>query len=715
MTILLNNILSALAQVVFEVIDNKTDTFKLVAGQADWAQELFPELEKSSTVVINEDTAFLHDFLYDAKRIWNADKNGSLHSGFWTEVTKNRQEYHLEAIAIKQENYRLLLLINQSDEFKFRQNTLQSAREILLSNDHLVEQNQYLHNRILSILKKPSEQRHILIALTKAIENAGFGVVITNNKLHTIIENSATRSLFNQHNLPPNEIRKPVDIILSLMQNQLPEFERIMTTKSSWDGELCWILPPATLKWLKIAIYPVTNELNEIKNWIFFVNDISNVKYLAQHDEALGLQDILTKLPNRFGFWQTLEHKTTEKTPFYILYVDINEFRVHNECFGHDEGDKLLIDLSERIKSNLKESDYLARVGGDEFAVILANTDTQDACEQIIERIIDSVSIPFNTSKSESFNITISIGAANYPNDAESVEELMKFVDLSVYSGKHSKKNTIQFYSQAIKDASMQLIQIEQDLRNALKNNEFELYLQPIIDLESNKILKAEALIRWNHPTKGLVFPDQFISIAEKSELINTIGHWVINAVCFMIQQLCANNFKIKISMNLSPTQVLEEGLFTYLHRCVKKYEIDPSLFELEVTEGVLVNDYRVAEKLLSKVRAIGMSVSVDDFGTGYSSLSYLKKLPLDFVKIDQSFVKDIVVDDNDKAIVRAVIAMAHNLNLGVIAEGVETNDQLNFLKENSCNSVQGYLFSRPVQYDKFIKLLHGKNTNKKK
>ncbi|GHE86392.1 hypothetical protein GCM10011501_14450 [Thalassotalea profundi] len=293
MSTLLNNLLNALEQIVLEVVDYKTDTVKLVAGEADWAKELLPQLSSDSPFILDDNIAFLYDFLFDAKQVWNASSNGSIRSGFWTEVTAHHNQLHLEAVAIKQENENLLLIINQSNEFKFRQTTLQSAREMLLSNDRLVEQNQYLHNRILTILKKPTKQNDILIALTKAIENAGFAVVITNKKLKTIIENTATKSLFDQQYLPISEVKKPIDIILSLMQNQLPEFDRIMSTKSSWDGELCWILPPSTLKWLKIAVYPVTNEFNEIKNWIFFANDISNVKYLVQRNEQLALHDIL--------------------------------------------------------------------------------------------------------------------------------------------------------------------------------------------------------------------------------------------------------------------------------------------------------------------------------------------------------------------------------------------------------------------------------------
>ena len=282
----------------------------------------------------------------------------------------------------------------------------------------------------------------------------------------------------------------------------------------------------------------------------------------------------------------------------------------------------------------------------------------------------------------------------------------MKFVDLSAYNGKKNKKNTVQFYSQSMKDASQHLIIVEQELRQAITNNEFELYLQPIIDIKTNCINKAEALIRWNHPEKGLVSPDSFIPVAERSGLIITIGEWVINRTCQISKQLSELGFDIKISMNLSPSQVADSNLFTYLKDCIQNNQVSPYLLELEVTEDVLVDDYSVVETLLSNARAMGMSVSVDDFGTGYSSLSYLKKLPLDYLKIDRTFIKEIVADDNDKAIVKAVIAMAHNLNLCVTAEGVETQEQLSFLVDNACNSVQGYMFSRPISVNYFIKLL---------
>lgn len=256
-------------------------------------------------------------------------------------------------------------------------------------------------------------------------------------------------------------------------------------------------------------------------------------------------------------------------------------------------------------------------------------------------------------------------------------------------------------------DISHHFSEVEQELRQAIANEEFELFLQPIIDLETKRIHKAEALIRWNHPSKGMINPDQFIPIAEKTELINIIGEWVIKNSCKILAKITEVDNNIKLSINLSPSQVSDSKLFSYLLSSIEDYNIDPCLLDIEVTEGVLIADYAVATKLLSKIRAIGMSVSVDDFGTGYSSLTYLKKLPLDSLKIDQSFIKDLATDNDDKAIVRAVIVMAHSLNLSVIGEGVELKEQLDFLIKNSCNSAQGYLFSRPVNLENFIALLH--------
>lgn len=709
MTSLFTDILDALDQVILEVTDIEAGQVNLLAGQCDWSLSLFPETQTQQPFLISTDTPFLYDFLIDARPIWQGSKNARLRSGFWTEITANGQELHLEAIAIKQAQRHLLIIVNQLEDFKSHQRTKQVARELLLANDRLYIQNEYLHTRLLSILKMPTAENTVLTSLTKVIGKASFAVIIADKNLSTIIQNSAALTMFEQAISMNKKVAKPIDIITKLMANQLPEYERIISTKSSWDGEICWMAPPVTFKWLRISLYPVKTGLNEIENWIFFINDVSKIKHLTQRNEQLEMLDTLTELPNRYAFQQTLVSKVATNAPFYLLYIDINEFRRLNEFYGHEEGDKLLCEVGKRIRQVIKKSDFIARVGGDEFAIILTNITDKQHCKSAIQRILNSINMPFQTQKFENYSITTSIGAAQFPNDTQSVDELMKFVDLSTYSGKKGRSNSLQFYSKSIKDASRNEIEVEQELREAIKNDEFELLLQPILDIKSQKIDKAEALIRWNHPRKGVIAPDQFIAIAEKSGLIIPLGEWVIKRSCQIAKKLNNMGYNIKVSMNLSPFQVIDRNIFSHISDCVKQYELAANLLEVEVTEGVLVDDYVTAKELLSKIRLLGISVSVDDFGTGYSSLAYLKNLPLDYLKIDRSFVKDIATDESDKAIVKAVIAMAHNLNLSVITEGVETQEQLDFLTKNACNSVQGYFFSRPIKLHDFIKLVQSK------
>ena len=458
MTSLLNNVLNAMKQVVLEVIDSETGTFKLIEGSSQWAKELFPHAENQHPFIIDDNIPFLHDFLIDARLIWQKPQNGQLRSGYWTEITKNNNPLHLEAIAIKQEQHSLLIVGNQCDEFKNLQHTKQLARDLLLSNDRLYLQNEYLHARLHAILNQSTDPSNIHNALAKVIENAEFGIVIADKNFTTVIENSAALTLFERHKKVITLASRPIDIICELMKIQLPEYERIISTKSSWDGELCWINPPTTLKWLKIALYPVKNKVNEIENWIVFANDISTLKHLTQRNEQLAQQDMLTELPNRFAFCQTLEKQIESNTPFYLLYVNINEFRRHNEFYGHNEGDKLLIEFSQRIQSILNESDFIARVCGDEFAIILNNINNPSACKAAVNNIFNHINKPFHTNNLDSFKVSVSVGAAHFPADAKSVEQLMKFADLSLYHGKQNKipklkhENSLQFYSTSMLD-----------------------------------------------------------------------------------------------------------------------------------------------------------------------------------------------------------------------------------------------------------------------
>lgn len=709
MTSVLKGVLNGLDQVVLELVDSNKNIVKCIEGSNSWVTDLFPNAINNIPFAIDDKYPFLEDFMIDAKRIWSRAENSKIKSGLWTEQIKHNRALNLEAIAIKHDEQCLLIVCNQFEEFKERQRTLQVARELMLSNDKLLEQHEYLHSRLLSILNKPKEDKATLLTLTKIIENVDFSVMILDKGLNPVIENSAVLDMFDITKGEQYTTNRPMDILLKLMKSQLPEFDRIFKSYSTWTGELCWMNPPSTLKWLKIGLYPVTNEFNEIKNWIVFISDITNIKHLTQRNEHFSLLDMLTDLPNRYAFWQSLEKQIEIDEPFYLLYIDINDFRQINEFYGHEEGDRLLIELSRRLESSLKKTDFIARVGGDEFAIILSKITDVKSCEKIANRLLNIAEKPFLSSKADDYSASLSLGAANYPKDAQNAQELMKCVDLSAYNGKQSNKNSLLFYTQELEEASRLRIQIEKELSLAISNGEFELFLQPIMDLNAKAIVKAEALVRWHHPERGLINPEQFIPIAEQSELIITLGKWIFNSACQISKNLSDLGFNIKISINLSPSQVIDEELFNFLSDSINTWQVDPALLELEITEGVLVDDYDRAEKLLNNVRSLGMSVAVDDFGTGYSSLAYLKKLPLDYLKIDRSFVKDIATDDNDKAIVLAVIALAHKLNLGVIAEGVETSDQKNFLAKNFCNSAQGYLFSQPINYDGFVDLLTNK------
>ena len=405
------------------------------------------------------------------------------------------------------------------------------------------------------------------------------------------------------------------------------------------------------------------------------------------------------------------------------MYIDIKQFKRINELHGHLVGDEVIKDLSKRLNSITHADDMIAKIGGTEFAIIMGlnhlhtqiSSQDQTQCVKFAKELISASCLPFYLSSGQKCEIGLNVGAAAFPQDANSAEELMKYADLAVYSAKNKTKSSIEFYSKKLVDASLKRIEMEDALRNAIEKQEFELYLQPMLDLDCGKIVKAEALIRWNHPNGHVVSPDEFIPLAEQTGLIIPMGKWVIKEACSILQQLSAKGEEIKLSINLSPRQVSDRQLFEFIKNSVEKAQIDPQRLELEFTEGVLIDNDDKVNYLLDEVRKLGITVSIDDFGTGYSSLAYLQKLPIDRLKIDKSFVKELIENSNDShgAIILAVIAIARSLRLEVIAEGVETTLQKDFLKLNNCNIVQGYLFSRPVPYDDFCILLEEqKNTH---
>lgn len=445
--------------------------------------------------------------------------------------------------------------------------------------------------------------------------------------------------------------------------------------------------------------YDITSELK-------LKEAISDVQRKIQ--TATTLDDI-TGLPNRQAFVQRL-HDEIDRSRRYglklaLLLLDLDNFKKINDSLGHKVGDTLLVAVSQRIRGLLRTSDVISRIGGDEFAVLLPSLNLLEGAGVVANKILNSFVEPFKVSDLELY-LTASIGVAIYPDDGQDVETLFKNADAAMYEVKKSDKNSFRYYDSQINALSFEKLKIENELRRAIENNEFVLFFQPQLDIKTGKVIGAEALIRWIKPGVGLIPPMKFIPVAEESNLIIPISEWVIKtASATMKSWLEAGLPPITVAVNISMKHFRQPNLFELIANTLQSLKIPPTSLEIELTESILMHDTGAVIKLLSKFRELGLHISIDDFGTGFSSLNYLKKLPITKLKIDQSFVRNITVDKKDAMIVKTIIEMAHNLDLKVIAEGVETLEHSEFLRQLNCDELQGYFFSKPLPQDDFEQL----------
>ncbi len=436
-----------------------------------------------------------------------------------------------------------------------------------------------------------------------------------------------------------------------------------------------------------------------------------------QSEELIWQQanfDLLTGLPNRRMFQDRLQQEIKNERraglSLALLFIDLDHFKEVNDTLGHHVGDELLIEAARRITACTRESDTVARLGGDEFTVILTQLTDSEHVEGIAQGIISRLAEPFLLGNEIAY-VTASIGITLYPADATSVEELLKNADQAMYAAKDMGRNRFSYFTHALQEAALGRLRLINDLRGALAAEQLQVYFQPIVEVESGRIQKAEVLLRWLHPLRGMVSPAEFIPLAEETDLIIEIGDWVFREAARWVthwQGLGPQGFQV--SVNTSPAQFRVEG---NIHQEEWLAHLDSlglsgSSIAIEITEGLLLNaDPQIADKLL-KFRDAGIQVAIDDFGTGYSSLAYLKKFDIDYLKIDQSFVRNLASDPDDRALCEAIIVMAHKLGLMVVAEGVETQEQKHLLAAAGCDYLQGYLFSRPVPPREFEALLKG-------
>ncbi len=425
--------------------------------------------------------------------------------------------------------------------------------------------------------------------------------------------------------------------------------------------------------------------------------------FLANHDQ-------LTALPNRNLFSEHLTMAVAQAArsgeKVATLFIDLDRFKNVNDTLGHQIGDSLLQQVARRFRGCLRESDVVARLGGDEYTVMVRPIRDLQEVAACAQKLLNVLALPFEVDWHELF-VTGSVGISIYPDDAGDAAALLKNADIAMYRSKEQGKNTYQFFSNEATAASFEHLMLETSLRRALEREEFVLHFQPIVDLRGDRVTSMETLIRWQHPDLDMISPARFIPLAEETGLILPIGQWVLEQACRQAKKMHDQGFDgLRVAVNLSPKQFRQRDLARSIGRVLEQFGLDPGCLELEVTESSVMDNADAAIRTLHALKDMGVHLSIDDFGTGYSSLSYLKRFPIDALKVDKSFVRDITSDQDDAAITSAVIAMGHSLRLTIIAEGVETEEQLAFLRERQCNKVQGYLFGRPMPAERMSALL---------
>lgn len=499
----------------------------------------------------------------------------------------------------------------------------------------------------------------------------------------------------------------------ALMQNKaIPA----ALSEGVWEGEMIILDAAGSEIPVSQVVLSHRDHHNQVEFLSTIARDIRERKHYEQELKHRVTHDALTHLPNRILLRDRLSRALLsaqrEEHLVAVLFLDIDNFKQINDALGHLAGDNCLRVVAQRLVKCIRTSDTVGRYGGDEFLIILCDLHAPSDVEIIIKKIRNAFAQPLKLNDNDIY-ITLSIGASLYPQDDSDEENLLKFSDTAMYTAKHTGRDQFRFYAPEMNDGGRELLALETDLRRALERKEFILHYQPQLDLKTNQIITVEALVRWQHSQRGLVSPGDFIPLLEKTGLIIEVGNWILETACKQAQSWWACGYPIRIAVNCSARQ-FQQHLLDTVRRLLQEHSLNPAGLELEVTESVVMHDVQYATYILQHLKEMGVTLAIDDFGTGYSSLAYLKRFPIHSLKIDHSFVHDISVNPEDAAIAEAIVLLGHSLDLEVVAEGVESETQVQFFQNLQCHRIQGYWIGRPMPAKDLFPLIEAYNSRRR-
>lgn len=574
-----------------------------------------------------------------------------------------------------------------------------------------------LVERVSATLQHAKNQQWLRLQTT-AMEVAANAIFITDLKGRIVWANDAF-SLLSGYQLVEMWGKTPNQLLHCEYQNEhfWNEFWVTLNGKNSWRGEVVNRNKQGDQLVIAQSVTPILTDDGSITHFIAVQEDISEKKAAQQQMEYIATHDCLTKLANRTWLMEYLQISLVQAKrhakQLAVLFLDLDHFKYVNDSMGHGEGDELLKQVAKRLTNSVFGGDLVARLGGDEFVILLTDT-TLVEVSKVADKVISLFNQPFFVA-GQPQRITTSMGICLYPEDGSDTQTLLRKADTAMYHAKSIGKNRYQFFTEAINQRLIWRVEMENDLLNAVENQQFHLVYQPQVCSVKAKVVGVEALVRWNHPTKGLIPPSEFIPIAEEIGLILKLGEWILQTACRQAKQWLDMGFELTVSVNLSARQLNQKNLLEIINDALQQTQLPAQNLMLELTESMMMSNVEVHIVDLQTLKALGVHVSIDDFGTGYSSLNYLKRLPIDELKIDKSFVDDIVSDENDRNIVRSIITLGHNLHLKVVAEGVEQQTQVDFLKDNGCDIIQGYFYSKPLTAIALVEFLEKMALNNKK